>query len=230
MIDLYVWPTPNGYKISIMLEETETPYRVFPVDIAAGDQFKADFLEISPGNRMPAIVDTEGPDGEPISIFESGAILLYLSEKAGRFIPRDMRGRYQVMQWLMWQMASIGPMLGQAHHFRQYAPDPIPYAVERYTNEANRLYGVLDRRLGEAPYVAGDYSIADMAIFPWLRAPERQGVDIEQFGNVKRWRDAINARPAVQRGLTLLAERRRTGPLDAKARDILFGATQFARR
>jgi len=231
MIDLYVWPTPNGYKISIMLEETETPYRVFPVDIAAGDQFKADFLKISPNNKMPAIVDSEGPDGEPISIFESGAILLYLAEKTGRFMPRDMRGRYQVMQWLMFQMASVGPMLGQVHHFRAYAPEPIKYAIDRYTNEATRIYNVIDKRLGEVPYLAGDYSIADMATFPWLRGYERQGQKLEDYPNLKRWYDAINERPAVKRGLALLEERRRpVAAMDDKARDILFGASQYAKR
>ena len=229
MIDLYAWPTPNAYKVSIMLEETEIPYRVFPVDITKGDQFKADFLKISPNNKMPAIIDSDGPDGEPISIFESGAILLYLAEKSGRFIPRDMRGRYQVIQWLMFQMGGIGPMLGQAHHFRQYAPEPIPYAVDRYTNEAKRLYGVLDRRLSEAPFVAGDYSIADMAIFPWIRPYERQGQNLDDFPNLKRWFESINARPAVQRGLALLAERRREGAFDKDAREVLFGATQYAR-
>jgi len=230
MIDLYAWPTPNAYKVSIMLEETGTPYRVFPVDITKGDQFKADFLKMNPNNKMPVIVDSDGPDGQPITIFESGAILLYLAEKTGRFIPRDVRGRYAVTQWLMFQMASIGPMLGQVHHFRVYAPEPIPYAIERYTNEARRLYNVLDRRLGEVDYLAGDYSIADMAVFPWIRPYKRQGLDINDFPNLKRWFEAIDARPAVQRGLGLLADRRREGPIDDKAREVLFGATQYAKR
>ncbi len=231
MIDLYVWPTPNGYKISIMLEETETPYRVLPVDIAAGDQFKADFLKISPNNKMPAIVDSDGPDGTPLSIFESGAILLYLAEKTGRFMPRDVRGRYNVIEWLMFQMASVGPMLGQTHHFRVYAPEPIKYAIDRYTNEATRIYNVIDRRLGEVPYLAGDYSIADMAVFPWLRGHARQGQSLDDFPNLPRWYELIEARPAVQRGLTLLAERRRpVAAMDAKQREILFGATQYAKR
>ncbi|HEX6979797.1 MAG TPA: glutathione S-transferase N-terminal domain-containing protein [Alphaproteobacteria bacterium] len=230
MIDLYAWPTPNAFKVSIMLEETGTPYRVFAVDITKGDQFKADFLKMNPNNKMPVIVDSDGPDGQPITIFESGAILLYLAEKTGRFIPRDVRGRYAVTQWLMFQMASIGPMLGQVHHFRVYAPEPIPYAVERYTNEARRLYNVLDRRLGEVSYLAGDYSIADMAVFPWIRPYKRQGLDINDFPNLKRWFDAIDERPAVQRGLTLLADRRREGPIDDKAREVLFGATQYAKR
>ncbi len=230
MIDLYAWPTPNAFKVSIMLEETGTPYRVFPVDITKGDQFKADFLKMNPNNKMPVIVDSDGPDGQPITIFESGAILLYLAEKTGRFIPRDVRGRYAVTQWLMFQMASIGPMLGQVHHFRVYAPEPIPYAIERYTNEARRLYNVLDRRLGEVDYLAGDYSIADMAVFPWIRPYKRQGLDINDFPNLKRWFEAIDARPAVQRGLGLLADRRREGPIDDKAREVLFGATQYAKR
>jgi GST-like protein len=231
MIDLYAWPTPNAYKVSIMLEETETPYRVFPVDIGAGDQFKADFLKISPNNKMPAIVDSDGPDEKPLSIFESGAILLYLAEKTGRFMPRDMRGRYNVVQWLMFQMGSVGPMLGQVHHFRAYAPEPIKYAIDRYTNEASRIYNVIDRRLREAPYLAGDYSIADMAVFPWLRGHERQGQKLEDYPDLKRWYDAIDARPAVQRGLSLLAERRRpVAAMDKKAREVLFGATQYAKR
>jgi GST-like protein len=231
MIDLYVWPTPNAYKVSIMLEETATPYRTFPVDIGAGDQFKADFLKISPNNKMPAIIDSDGPDGKPISIFESGAILLYLADKTGRFMPRDVRGRYAVMQWLMFQMASVGPMLGQVHHFRAYAPEPIKYAIDRYTNEAARIYNVIDRRLGEAPYLADDYSIADIAVFPWLRGYERQGQKLEDYPNLKRWYEAIDARPAVQRGLALLAERRRpVAAMDEKQREILFGATQYAKR
>jgi GST-like protein len=230
MIDLYAWPTPNGFKISILLEETGLPYRVIPVDIGKGDQFKPDFLKISPNNKMPAIVDTDGPGGRPYPLFESGAILMYLAEKTGRFMPADAAGRYRVVEWLMFQMGGIGPMLGQAHHFRRYAPEPIPYAVDRYTNEAGRLYGVLDRRLGEADYMAGDYSIADMATFPWLRKPEGQGQNIDDFPNVKRWFAAINARPAVQKGLQLLKEHQSSGPMDAKQREIMFGATQYQRR
>jgi GST-like protein len=230
MIDLYVWPTPNGYKISIFLEEAGLPYRAIPVDIGRGEQFEPDFLKISPNNKMPAIVDTEGPDGKPYALFESGAILMYLAEKTGRFMPRETAARYRVIEWLMFQMGGVGPMLGQAHHFRTYAPEPIPYAVARYTNEAGRLYGVLDRRLGEVEYVAGDYSIADMAIFPWIRPYERQGQNLADFPNLKRWFDAINARPAVQKGLQLLADRVRKGPIDDKAREIMFGATQYQRR
>ncbi|MCC7049592.1 MAG: glutathione S-transferase family protein, partial [Alphaproteobacteria bacterium] len=200
------------------------------IDIQAGDQFKPEFLKISPNNKMPAIVDHDAPDGKPLAIFESGAILMYLAETSGRFMPKDLRGRYEVIQWLMFQMGGIGPMLGQAHHFRQYAPEKLDYAVNRYTNEAKRLYGVLDRRLGEAPYLAGDYSIADMAVFPWIRPYERQGQKLDDFPNVKRWFQAIDARPAVKKGLELLAEKRRTGPMDAKAKEVLFGAAQYARR
>jgi GST-like protein len=230
MIDLYVWPTPNGYKISIMLEEIAMAYNVIDIDIQRGDQFQPDFLKISPNNKMPAIVDSDGPGGKPIAIFESGAILLYLAEKSGKLMPKDMRGRYNVMQWLMFQMGSVGPMLGQANHFRSYAPEKIPYAIDRYTNETKRIYGVIDRRLAEAPYIAGDYSIADIAIFPWLRSYERQGLKLEDFPNLNRWYTAIDARPAVQKGLELQKERRRTGPMDQKAKEVLFGATQYAQR
>ena len=229
MLDLYVWPTPNAYKISIMLEEIGRPYRVIPVDIQRGDQFKPEFLKISPNNKMPAIVDYDAPDGKPLSIFESGAILMYLAETSGRFMPKDLRGRYKVIEWLMFQMGGVGPMLGQAHHFRQYAPEKLDYAINRYTNEAKRLYGVIDRRLGEAQYLAGDYSIADMAVFPWLRSYERQGQKLEDFPNLKRWFTAIDARPAVKKGLELLADKRRTGPMDDKAKEILFGAAQYAK-
>jgi GST-like protein len=230
MLDLYAWPTPNAYKVSIMLEEIGRAYRVIPVDIQRGDQFKAEFLKISPNNKMPAIVDHDAPDGKPLAMFESGAILIYLAETSGKFMPKDLRGRYQVIQWLMFQMGGIGPMLGQAHHFRQYAPDKIDYAINRYTNEATRLYRVVDKRLGEAEYLAGAYSIADMAVFPWLRSWERQGQNLDDHPNLKRWFEAINARPAVKKGLELLADKRRTGPIDDKAREILFGATQYAQR
>ncbi len=231
MIDLYTWPTPNGHKIHIMLEETGLDYEVIPVDIGQGDQFDPEFLRISPNNKMPAIVDRDGPGGEPYPMFESGAILMYLAEKTGRFMPQETAARYRVVQWLMFQMGHIGPMLGQAHHFRAYAPEQIPYAVERYTNEANRLYDVLDKRLGESAWLAGDdYSIADIAVFPWLRSHERQGVDLAGFPNVKRWFDEIAARPAVMRGVEVLAEKRRAGPMDAKAREMMFGAAQYKRR
>jgi GSH-dependent disulfide-bond oxidoreductase len=229
-IDLYAWTTPNGYKISIMLEEVGLPYREIPIDIGVGDQFVPEFLEISPNNKIPAIIDPDGPGGSPISLFESGAILIYLAEKTGRFYGTNDRERYDVLQWLMFQMAGFGPMLGQAHHFRVYAPETIPYAVDRYTREANRLYGVMDHQLGKVEYLAGDYSIADMATFPWARSYERQGVDLAEYPNVRRWFDAINARPAVQKGLELLKEHQRTGPLDEKARQNMFGAAQFQRR
>jgi len=230
MLDLYVWPTPNAYKISIMLEEIGRPYKVIAVDIQRGDQFTPEFLKISPNNKMPAIVDHDAPDGKPLAMFESGAILMYLAETSGKFMPKELRPRYQVIQWLMFQMGGVGPMLGQAHHFRQYAPEKLDYAINRYTNEAKRLYGVIDRRLAEAPYLAGEYSIADMAVFPWLRSYERQGQKLEDFPNLKRWFEAINARPAVQKGLELLADKRRTGPMDDKAKEMLFGATQYAKR
>jgi GST-like protein len=230
MIDVYSWPTPNGHKIHIMMEETGLPYRVHGVDIGRGDQFEPAFLKISPNNKIPAIVDGEGPDGKPISIFESGAILLYLAEKTGKFMPKDGRGRYAVLEWLMFQMGSIGPMFGQANHFRAYAPETMPYAIDRYTKEASRLYGVMDRRLAAHAYVAGDYSIADIAIFPWMRYGDRRGVNIDDFPNVKRWFDTIDARPAVKRGLEVLSEKSRSGPMDDKQKEILFGATQYARR
>ena len=231
MIDLYTWPTPNGHKVHIMLEETGLPYNVIAIDINNGDQFRPDFLNISPNNKMPAMVDSDGPGGRPYGLFESGAILMYLAEKTGKFMPQETRARYLVMQWLMFQMGGLGPMLGQAHHFRQYAPEKIPYAIARYTNEAGRLYNVLDRRLGEAEYLAGDYSIADMAAFPWIRPYERQGQKLEDFPNLKRWFDAIDARPAVKRALEVLQDRRRQGwDLDAKTRENLFGAAQYRRR
>lgn len=230
MIDLYAWPTPNGYKISIFLEEVGLPYRVIPVDIQRGDQFKPDFLAISPNNRMPAIVDTDGPNGKAYSLFESGAILMYLAEKTGKLMPGDVAGRYRVVQWLMFQMGGVGPMLGQAHHFRQYAPEQIPYAVQRYTKEAGRLYGVLDRRLAQSQWLADDYSIADISVFPWIRPHERQGQNLADFPNLKRWFETIDARPAVKRGLQLLADKVRKGPMDEKAREVMFGATQYAKR
>jgi GST-like protein len=231
MIDLYTWPTPNGHKIHIMLEETGLPYTVHPIDIQAGDQFKPEFLKISPNNKIPAIVDRDGPGGRPMALAESGAILFYLASKTGRFLPADIRDRWAVMQWVMFQMGHIGPLLGQAHHFLGYAVEKIPYAINRYKNEANRLYGVLDRRLGESDYVAcGEYTIADIAIMPWLRSSERQGVIMDEYPNVKRWFDRINERPAVKRGLQVLADRRRTGPLTPEQREVMFGSVQYARR
>ena len=230
MIDLYTWPTPNGHKIHIMLEETGLPYRVHPIDIGAGDQFKPEFLKISPNNKMPAMIDSDGPDGKPISLFESGAMLLYLASKTGKFLPENIRDRWATLQWLMFQMGGVGPMLGQAHHFHVYAPEKIPYAMQRYAKEANRLYGVLDRRLAQSKFIAcRDYTIADMAIMPWLRSYKNQGVEMDEYPQVKRWFDGIAARPAVQRGLAVLADRRR--PLmDDKAKEILFGATQYQKR
>ena len=231
MIDLYTWPTPNGHKIHIMLEETGLPYNVHAIDIGAGDQFDPEFLKISPNNKMPAIVDRDGPDGRPLSLFESGAILIYLANKTGRFFPEEPQARYTTLQWLMWQMGSIGPMLGQAHHFLQYAPEDIPYAKTRYANEAQRLYGVADKRLAESRYLAGDdYTVADMAVWPWMRRPERQGVERDDFPNFKRWFDEIAERPAVQRGVQVLSENQSSGTFDDKQREILFGATQYARR
>ncbi len=221
-IDLYYWPTPNGWKITIMLEECGLPYTVIPVNIGKGDQFKPDFLKIAPNNRMPAIVDHDGPGGEPISVFESGAILMYLGRKTGKFYPQDERGRVAVEEWLMWQMAGFGPMLGQTHHFRIYAPEKIEYAINRYTNEANRLYGVLNRRLEGRDYICGDYSVADMACIGWAKLWERQGQDIAQFPNVKAWIDRMLARPAVQKGLSVNKDDR-NAPRDAAAQAILFG-------
>jgi len=230
MIEVYSWATPNGHKIHIMLEECGLAYRAIPVDIGAGEQFSPEFLAISPNNKIPAIVDLDGPDGQPISLFESGAILVYLAAKTDRFLPHDVRGRYAALEWLMFQMGGIGPMLGQAHHFRIYAPEKIGYAIDRYTNEARRLYAVLDTQLGKSAFVAGDqYSIADIAIFPWLRSWKNQGVDLEAFPRVKDWFDRIAARPAVQRGVEVLAGLRK--PLqDDRAREALFGATQYQRR
>jgi GST-like protein len=233
MIDLYTWPTPNGHKVHILLEETGLPYRVHPVNIGAGEQFAPAFLKISPNNKMPALVDPDGPNGQPISLFESGAMLVYLASKAGgRFMPKDDAGKFEMLSWLMFQMASVGPMLGQAHHFLGYAPEKIPYAIQRYSNEAQRLYGVIDRRLAASSYLAGDsYSIADMATVPWLRFPERQGVSIEKFTHLQRWRDAILARPAVQRALQVLADARPPGhTFSAQEKENLFGATQYQQR
>ncbi len=229
-IDLYSWATPNGHKVHIALEELGLAYETHAIDISKGDQFDPAFLKISPNNRIPAIVDPEGPDGQPIALFESGAILIYLAEKTGKLLPAAGAGRYAVLQWLMWQMGGLGPMLGQAHHFLQYAPEDVPYAKARYANEAQRLYNVLDKRLGEARFLGGDdYSIADIAAWPWTRRPERQNVDTSALDNYRRWFDEIAARPAVQRGVEVLAAQRSEG-FDDKAKDILFGATQYQRR
>ncbi len=230
MIDVYTWPTPNGHKVHIALEELGLAYTVHPIHIGQGDQFSADFLRISPNNKIPAIVDQDGPDGAPISLFESGAILIYLAEKTGQLMPKDTRARYETLEWLMFQMGGLGPMLGQAHHFRQYAPETIEYAVNRYTNEASRLYGVVDRRLGDREWLAGsEYSIADIACFPWIRPHENQGQDLADFPHLKRWFDAIANRPAVQRGVEVLADAR-PPQLDEKAREQLFGASQYQKR
>ncbi len=205
MIDLYTWGTPNGRKVSIMLEEVALPYAVHTVDIRANEQFKPEFLAISPNNKIPAIVDSDGPDGKPISVFESGAILIYLAEKTGSgLLPKDPRGRVSALEWLMFQMGGFGPMLGQAHHFRRFAPEPIEYAVKRYSDEAQRLYGVIDRRLAVTEYLAGDtYTIADIATYPWTSRYEWQGIDFADFPNVKRWRDTLGARPAVEKGMNV---------------------------
>ncbi len=227
MIEVYSWPTPNGHKVHIMLEECGLPYRAIAVDIGAGAQFEPGFLAISPNNKIPAIVDPDGPDGEPISLFESGAILLYLAGKTGRFLPEDTRGKYEVLQWLMFQMGGVGPMLGQTHHFRVYAPEKIPYAIDRYTNEARRLYGVMNRRLARSKYLGGaEYTIADIAVFPWLRSWKNQGIDWNEFPHLKGWFDEVSARPAVRRGVEVLADTRRP-LLDDKARENLFGAAQY---
>jgi GST-like protein len=230
MLEVYSWPTPNGHKVHIMLEECGLAYRVHPVDIGAGEQFTPDFLALSPNNKIPALTDPDGPDGRPISLFESGAILLYLAGKTGRLLPADVAGKYEVLQWLMFQMGSVGPMLGQAHHFRLYAPQKLPYAIERYTHEAQRLYGVLNKRLAHTTYIGGrDYSIADIAVFPWLRSWKNQGVEMVDYPHLKGWFDEIAQRPAVQRGVAVLAEARR--PLtDERAREALFGERQQRQR
>jgi len=230
VIDVYSWATPNGHKIHIMLEELGLEYKAIPIDIGAGDQFTPEFLAISPNNKIPAIVDSDGPGGKPLALFESGAILFYLAEKTGKFLPLDPVGRYTTMQWLMFQMGGVGPMLGQAHHFRIYAPEKIEYAVNRYSNEAKRLYGVMDTQLGVTRYLAGnDYSIADIATFPWTRSWKNQGIELDEFPNVKRWFDEISARPAVIRGVEVLASARKELTGD-KQREVLFGAQQYARR
>lgn len=234
MIDVYSWPTPNGHKVHIMLEECGQKlgrdWQVHAVDIGAGDQFKPEFLKISPNNKIPALVDANGPDGKPIALFESGAILLYLASKFGKLLPKTDRQKFETLQWLMFQMGGVGPMLGQAHHFRIYAPEKIDYAINRYTNEAKRLYGVMDKRLETTAYMAGKtYSVADIAIFPWLRSWKNQGIDWAEYPHLKAWFDKIEQRPAVRRGLQVLADARK--PLtDDKARQVLFGAQQYKKR
>jgi len=225
MIDFYFWPTPNGHKITMFLEETGLDYRIHPVNLGKGEQFKPEFLAISPNNRMPAIVD-HAPvgGGEPLSVFESGAILLYLADKTRSFIPPDIRGRMSVLEWLFWQVGGLGPMAGQNHHFVQYAPEKIPYAMERYVNETNRLYGVMNKRLAYESFLAGDYSIADMAAYPWVVPHEKQGQNLSDFPHLKRWFEAIAARPATQKAYAIAEQiNPAPPPMDDEAKKILFG-------
>ena len=234
MIDIYSWATPNGHKVHIMLEECGLrlgrDWQAIPVNIGTGDQFKPEFLAISPNNKIPAMVDPDGPDGKPISLFESGAILLYLASKTGKLLPKTDRLKFQVLQWLMFQMGGVGPMLGQAHHFRLYAPEKIDYAINRYTSEARRLYGVMDKQLANRKFIAcNQYTVADVAIFPWMRSWENQGIDWADYPRLKDWFDRIAARPAVQRGVEVLAGLRKPFRTDQE-RDVLFGTTQYQQR
>ena len=226
VLDLYYWTTPNGHKITIFLEEAQIPYRIIPVNISKGEQFKPEFLRISPNNRIPALVDHAPADGgNDVSVFESGAILLYLAEKTDRFIAHDLRARTEVLQWLFWQMAGLGPMAGQNHHFGHYAPEKIPYAIDRYVRETNRLYGVLDKHLADREFIAGDYSIADMASYPWIVLWKRQQQNLDDFPNLKRWFELIQARPAVARAYRL-AEKINTVPtVTEESKSLLFGQT-----
>ncbi|WP_417514693.1 glutathione S-transferase N-terminal domain-containing protein [Minwuia sp.] len=231
MIDLYYWPTPNGWKISIMLEECGLAYRMIPVNIGEGEQFDPDFLKISPNNRMPAIVDHDGPGGAPYHLMETGAILIYLAEKTGMFLPKDPAGRYRVIEWLMWQMGGVGPMFGQNGHFKLYATEDIPYAKKRYLDESNRLYGVLDRRMAGRDYVADEYSIADMALMPWFMLHRMQGIVMDDYPNVRRWYDLVKQRPAVRRGVDLGRElRRKPEDMGEEQKKNLFGDKQFQKR
>lgn len=231
MIEVWTWPTPNGHKVHIALEEAGLPYRVIPIDIGAGEQFKPEFLAITPNHRIPAIVDPDGPGGKVLTLFESGAILMYLAEKAGKLIPADPAARLHCLQWLMFQMGSVGPMFGQYNHFAAYAPEKLPYAIQRYTNEVGRLHRVLERRLAESEYLAGpEYSIADIATFPWVRNPHRRSVDLAQYPAIRRWHDAIANRPAVQRGVEVLSDKQRSGPVTDQWRENMFGKAQFAAR
>lgn len=225
MIDAHIWSTPNSYKIAIMLEETDLPYRVRPVNMIEGEQLTPDFLALNPNNKIPVIVDDAGPCSGPTVVFESGAILMYLAEKAGMLLPAGP-ARWTAIEWLFWQCASMGPLLGQAHYFRVYASEKVPHAIDRYTGEAGRLYKVLDGRLDEVEYLAGDYSVADIAAFPWVRSRDEQGQVLEDYPNVSRWYAAIEARPAVTRGLQVLADKAQTEPLTPAQEDILFGARQ----
>ncbi|MCA7120993.1 MAG: glutathione S-transferase N-terminal domain-containing protein [Acidibrevibacterium sp.] len=231
MIEVWTWPTPNGHKVHIMLEEIGLPYKVVPVNIGQGEQFRPEFLAITPNHRIPAIIDPDGPGGKRFALFESGAILIYLAEKTGQLIPAEPAARYLCLQWLMFQMGGVGPMFGQYNHFAAYAPEKIPYAIERYTNEVKRLHRVLDKRLSESDYLAGaDYSIADIATFPWVRNPSRRGIDLADYPHVRRWHDAIAARPAVMRGVEVLSENQRRGAMTDQERENLFGAKQFGAR
>lgn len=225
VIDLYYWPTPNGWKVTILMEELGVPYNIIPINITKGEQFTAEFLKIAPNNRMPAIVDHAPLDGgEPIALFESGVIMEYLADKHGRFLPQERRAKYQVLQWLYWQMAGLGPMAGQAHHFRQYAPEKLDYAIERYTNEVNRLYGVMNERLKESDFLGGEYSIADMAAWPWVSLYERQGQNLEEFPALKRWFDTLKVRAAVQKGRAVGQELRdKYSVTSEESRKVLFG-------
>ena len=226
MIDLYYWTTPNGHKITIFLEETGLPYRIVPVNISKGEQFRPEFLAISPNNRMPAIVDHSPKDGgDPLSVFESGAILVYLADKTGQYLPNGLRDRIVVIEWLFWQMAGLGPMAGQNHHFSQYAPEKIPYAIERYMKETNRLYGVLNKRLADRQFVADRYSIADMAIYPWVVPYERQGQKLEDFPHLKRWFEAIRDRTAVKRAYAKAQEINTAPTVSEESKKVLFGQT-----
>ncbi len=230
MLQVYSWPTPNGHKVHIMLRECGLEFEMHPIDIGKGEQFDPDFLKISPNNKMPAILDEDGPDGKPFSLFESGAILIYLADKTGKFLPGTDQParRYRVLEWLMFQMGGVGPMLGQNHHFRYYAPEKIQYAIDRYTNEAARIYGVIDQRLATSKYLGGDeYSIADMATFPWLRSHERQGQDLNDTPHLKKWFEEMAARPAVAEAVTMLTDLREDRPINDAEREQLFGATQY---
>ena len=230
MIDLYTWATPNGHKIAIMLEEIAAPYKVIPINIITGDQLKPEFLKLNPNNKIPVIVDPDAPGGKTITVFESGAILLYLAEKSGKLLPKDLAGRFAVLEWLFFQVGGVGPMLGQAHYFRKYAVEQVKHAIDRYTNEANRLYRVLNGQLGRGAYLAGDYSIADIACFPWVRSHEMQGQDLNEFPNVKRWFEAISKRPAVQKGLAVLADKAQNRPLAKEEEAVLWGDRQRLQR
>jgi GST-like protein len=232
MIEVWTWPTPNGHKIHIALEELGLPYKVVPVNIGKGEQFKPEFLAITPNHRIPAIIDPDGPGGQPLTLFESAAIMIYLSEKTGgKLIPADPVGRYTCLQWMMFQMGGTGPMFGQYNHFANYAVEKIPYAILRYTNEVARLHRVLEKRLGESEYLAGpDYTMADIINFPWIRNPDRRNVNLSDYPNVKRWHDAVAARPAVQRGVEVLSQNQRRGQMHDEERDNMFGARQFAAR